>query len=359
LKGAHLLLVEDNEMNQELALELLRGAGIEVALAQHGAEALALLRQGGAFDGVLMDCQMPVMDGYTATREIRKDPALAHLPIIAMTANAMAEDRAKVIEAGMNDHIAKPLNIGKMFETIARWIRPAAGPGAAAGTEESVDSGAAIPLPHLPGVDPDAGLAQCVGNQTLYLRLLRKFRESHGDFAQRFLAERDCSDPTSAERAAHTLKGTAGIIGAKPLQAAAAELEAACRRNIPTEIDSALVTTLTELSRVLAGLARLPKQVPDDPGQPVILDPARIEPLLTRLETLLAESDARATGVTEEVVRAVRGTEFAPLMERAAEELGRYDFDAALTQVRATRTRLTARPSPPTDAAPETGQPSP
>jgi len=125
LKGARVLLAEDNDMNQELATELLGQAGMEVVIANNGQEALDILARDSRFDGVLMDCQMPVMDGYTATREIRKNPAYQELPIIAMTANAMAGDREKVIEAGMWDHIAKPLDVGEMFATIAKWIKPA------------------------------------------------------------------------------------------------------------------------------------------------------------------------------------------------------------------------------------------
>jgi two-component system sensor histidine kinase/response regulator len=131
LAGAQVLLVEDNDMNQELAMELLGNAGMQVMLANHGQEALDLLAQGHAFDGVLMDCQMPVMDGYTATREIRKNPAFKDLPIIAMTANAMAGDREKVLQAGMWDHIAKPLNVADMFATLAKWIKPGSAAGAA------------------------------------------------------------------------------------------------------------------------------------------------------------------------------------------------------------------------------------
>jgi PAS domain S-box-containing protein len=124
LAGLKVLLVEDNDMNQELALELLQSAGMQVVLANHGQEALDILADDPAFDGVLMDCQMPVMDGYTATRAIRRNAAFEHLPIIAMTANAMAGDREKVLSAGMWDHIAKPLNVAEMFATIAKWIRP-------------------------------------------------------------------------------------------------------------------------------------------------------------------------------------------------------------------------------------------
>jgi CheY-like chemotaxis protein len=124
LNGARLLLVEDNDMNQELATALLEQAGIAIVIANHGQEALDILAKDAAFDGVLMDCQMPVMDGYTATREIRKNEAFKDLPIIAMTANAMSGDREKVLEAGMWDHIAKPLNVAEMYATIAKWVKP-------------------------------------------------------------------------------------------------------------------------------------------------------------------------------------------------------------------------------------------
>ena len=127
LRGMRVLLVEDNAINQELAVELLGDAGIVVTVANDGREALEVLARAGAhhFDGVLMDCQMPVMDGYEATREIRKEARWRELPVIAMTANAMAGDRDKALAAGMNDHIAKPIAIDAMFETIARWLIPA------------------------------------------------------------------------------------------------------------------------------------------------------------------------------------------------------------------------------------------
>jgi CheY-like chemotaxis protein len=125
LAGAHILLVEDNEINRELALDVLSGAGIIVSVACDGQEALDMLERE-TFDAVLMDCQMPELDGYAATRRLRQRPGLAKLPVIAMTANAMVGDRAKVLEAGMNDHIAKPLKFDDMFAVLARWVRPSA-----------------------------------------------------------------------------------------------------------------------------------------------------------------------------------------------------------------------------------------
>jgi PAS domain S-box-containing protein len=124
LRGARILLVEDNAINVEIALALLQHAGIVVGVAHNGQEALRLL-EGRDFDGVLMDCQMPVMDGYAATRALRQQPQWRELPVIAMTANALVGDRDKALEAGMNDHIAKPIAVDELFATLARWIRPA------------------------------------------------------------------------------------------------------------------------------------------------------------------------------------------------------------------------------------------
>jgi len=122
LAGKRVLLVEDNEINQELACELLREAGMDVVIASNGQQALDILVRDDRFDGILMDCQMPVMDGYTATQAMRQNPAWAHLPIIAMTANAMDGEREKVLAIGMNDHIAKPIDVEQMYATLAQWL---------------------------------------------------------------------------------------------------------------------------------------------------------------------------------------------------------------------------------------------
>ncbi len=121
LQGAKILLVEDDEINQDIALELLRSNGLIVTLAVNGEDALACLKED-TFDAVLMDCQMPVMDGHEATIQIRKIEKYKNLPILAMTANAMSEDRDKALASGMNDHISKPINVKLMFEVIGKWI---------------------------------------------------------------------------------------------------------------------------------------------------------------------------------------------------------------------------------------------
>ena len=217
LAGARILLVEDHPLNRELACELLRRAGMEVVVAENGEEALRTLAAQGPFDGVLMDCQMPVMDGYTATRALRADPAFAGLPVIAMTASALAEDRDRALSSGMNAHIAKPLNVSLMLRTMADWIvssrpqRPAAETGPATDWAPAEGMGA---------IDTADGLARCLGKSHLYRRILRGFRDANRDFAASVGHASSRGAWDEALRRTHDLKGLAGTIGAHGLHGA-------------------------------------------------------------------------------------------------------------------------------------------
>ncbi|QEP42630.1 response regulator [Ectothiorhodospiraceae bacterium BW-2] len=266
LQGARLLLVEDNEINQELAVELLEECGLRIEVANHGQEALERLNCDGPFDGVLMDCQMPIMDGYVATRKIREQARFQSLPIIALTANAMSSDRDRVLQAGMNDFISKPFKIGELFTTLVRWIRvgsPEHGAVVAPRNQvvlpsQSAEAQAAevSPLPPtLPGIDLSAGLALVRGKEALYRRNLHKFVDRYGQFNEQFLQQRQ-QDREAATRLAHTVKGTAGMLGMVSLQAAAAELEEACKRQ-PEQIDSALAEVVVQLEQVVQSMAIL------------------------------------------------------------------------------------------------------
>ena len=246
LAGTRVLLVEDNSINQELACDLLGRAGVSVSVAADGREALEMLERE-RFDAVLMDCQMPVMDGYAATRALRQRPGMQDLPVIAMTANAMAGDRDKVLEAGMNDHIAKPIRVDELFATLARWVRPAAPPDTAPGA-----------LPLLPGVDVRAGLAGVMDNEPLYRRLLSMFHDREREFEARFVAARAAGDGDACTRLAHDLKSVSGTLGMPALQRAAAALEAACEHGAGAkEVDSLLAYTLRQLGPVIEGLERV------------------------------------------------------------------------------------------------------
>ena len=346
LAGARVLLVEDNEINRELAVALLEKAGVETVVACNGQEALdvlaALPADGGAFDGVLMDCQMPVMDGFTATRELRRIPRHKDLPIIAMTANAMAGDREKVIAAGMDDHIGKPIDVGQMFATMAKWIVPKAAPAFL--TQPAPPMPPADGPPELPGIDIVAGMAGTMNDEELYLRLLAQFRDKQGLFPALFALARDDIDPMAATRAAHTLKGTAGSIGAHGVQAAAAALELACQTSAGEErVETLLAETLAQLAPVIAGLCALEgseeagrQQRPATPAgagagaHPADLHPADLQPGIERLQRLLMDGDMDATALIDELEPLAAGGPMAPLLKRVAGLVADCDFDAAL-----------------------------
>jgi CheY-like chemotaxis protein len=336
LVGARLLLVEDNALNQELALEILRQAGIEVVLASNGQQALDRLAGDGPFDGVLMDCEMPVMDGYAATARIRANPDWAALPVLAMTANTMVGDRERAMGVGMNDHIAKPLDIDAMFNVIGRWVTPGAGrsqavtgllPGAATSPE----------LPELPGIDVAVGRARALGRPALYLRLLRLFLESGQQFEAQFRGALAAGDGASAQRLAHTLKGTAGSIEAPAIRDAAGLLEAACKTE-PAAVDDRLSATLQTLKPVLAGLAAalasIDAERPTPATNPETAPAPSSEgsPLPQMLQRLRAELDA-GEGTARQTLADIRpllaGSPQAALLEPIAAAITDFDFEQA------------------------------
>ena len=257
LSGARVLLVEDNAINRELALDVLSRAGIVVSVAGNGQEALEVLARE-RFDGVLMDCQMPVMDGYAATRALRLQPHLQQLPVIAMTANAMVGDRDKVLAAGMNDHVAKPIKLDELFATLARWVRPA-GATAAESNGGDDDPARPDPLATLPGVDAREALAGIAGNAVLYRKLLCMFRDRESDFVTRFRAARGGGDTAAAARMLHDLKSVTGTLAMHGVKQAVVALEAACSRHDVGEDDvDVLVQDLArQLDPVIAGLQAL------------------------------------------------------------------------------------------------------
>ncbi|MNM25624.1 Signal transduction histidine-protein kinase BarA [compost metagenome] len=328
LRGARLLLVEDNELNQELACELLESVGIGLRLAWHGQEALDILAEDGNFDGVLMDCQMPVMDGYTATQRIRQQPRFTALPVIAMTANAMDGDRERALSSGMNDHISKPLNVDDMFATLAKWITPQA---AVPAVPASPAVGPAKRLPdHLEGIDKVAGLATCMGRQDLYLRLLCKFRDTQAGFAEQFRAAQSDPDAGAAERMAHSLRGTAANIGAKAVAQAAAVLEQACQNGEPATQVQALAAEVERcLLPTLAALSGLTVNAPASIDERLQEVPELSEHL-NRLKVLLAESDTAAMEALAELRNLSLDRALAKRLALVAEQVERFDFDHAL-----------------------------
>ncbi len=331
LRGAKILLVEDNEINQELALELLTSNGLKVETANDGQEALDALAIND-FDGVLMDCQMPVMDGYHATGKIREQERFKKLPVLAMTANAMAGDRDKVLAAGMNDHIAKPINVQEMFTVMAKWITPSSPIDELAVATKEILKGDEIP--ELPGINVIAGLATCQENHKLYRKLLLKFSQSESDFVDQFhKAQRD-DDPEAAARCAHSLKGVAGNIGATEVQSAAEALENGCKDGLPVaQIDILLEGVGSALLPVLEGLTQLKKSDSSTAVQAEKLDLKQFKLRLSDLRRLLEDDDTDATEVIEELEELPGISVYAANLKSLGKAIGAYEFELALREL--------------------------
>jgi len=296
LQGRRVLLVEDNEVNRQVARELLEAVGLDVTEAADGAQALRQAR-AATFDVVLMDVQMPKVDGYTATGLIREQSGLTDLPILALTAHALPGEREKSLRAGMNEHLAKPLDPDALYRTLLNWMpaEPAAG-DAAAPPETSAKSLAAAPAhdaaptaaparaptplqpgeslllaSSLPGIDLDAGLRAVAGREALYLRMAARFLARYAEGMAEVRAMLERGEIEAAEHWAHGLKGLAGTLGAEALSPAAAELERALKDRAPAPAVATQLDALdTPLSTVLDSLRRLPpppdtETTPDSP----------------------------------------------------------------------------------------------
>ena len=256
LWGKRLLLVEDNEINSQVASELLEHVGVQVSVADNGEKAV-LMATRGAFDGILMDLHMPVMDGLAATRKIRKETAPSDIPILAMTASVMAGDRERCLEAGMNDHIAKPIQPTNLYETLIRWIGPEAS------SNQSLDNMAALEhknessindFPSLDGVDVKTGLKYVNGDWNFYLKVLKNIHKRYRDIVEQIQTETDSGSLDAARRLAHTFKGVSGTMGAKELQKRSFDLESAFENKEIDRIPELLDALSQEVERVMPAL---------------------------------------------------------------------------------------------------------
>ncbi|MDU9047520.1 MAG: ATP-binding protein [Candidatus Electrothrix sp. Rat3] len=261
LHGVRILLVEDNQINQELAELILSRQGMEVTVASNGEEALSALSEQ-EFDGVLMDIQMPVMDGYTACAEIRKDPRYKDLPVIALTANVMVGDREKSKKAGMNGHIGKPFREEEMFATMVRLICPETTSPVREEQEEQEEvqkpaRKEPMSLFGLAGIEAGKGMKNTMNDPEIYRQVLQLFRKDQSDFSRHFQEAQTGDDPEVPLRLAHTLKGIAATVGATRLQEEARQLETLCREDGPEkEREEQFRRVTKELDAVFAELDR-------------------------------------------------------------------------------------------------------
>jgi polar amino acid transport system substrate-binding protein len=325
--------VEDNEVNQEVAQHILNDAGIRVDIAGNGAIALAKIEEN-AYDGVLMDCQMPVMDGYQATRKLRQDPRYSSLPVIAMTANAMVGDKEKCLDAGMNDFIAKPIDVAQLFGTLARWIAPAMPQDMAA-----VVAQPEAELPVIAGLKMAEAMRRVGGNAALMRKLLERFVETQFDAMQRIVAAIENNQLETAIREAHTLKGLAGNIGAGGLADSAARVEHLLSLGSHDGLPQALAACTLALDELVPKivLAMQSRGSVTEAGSAVAhaapVDRVHLEAGLRELSQLLLQDDAQAVkhldGIGPVLVAAGQA-EHARQLKRM---LGQYDFEGALAQL--------------------------
>jgi len=255
IRGARVLLVEDNEFNQQVARELLESAGLSVTLATTGRQALEKLQQAD-FDAVFMDVQMPVMDGLEATRQLRQCAGLATLPVIAMTAHALPQDRQRCLDAGMSDYIAKPIDPDKLLELLTTWIAPQHTATTINGSDcPESPHGPTIELPAgLPGIDMRSGLRMCNCNRSLYREMLLKFRDTKRTDDQEIAAELKAGQRETAGRLAHSMKSVAAILGAGDLASAAHLVEEAIVRDLDDQLEVRLAAYTHSLQLVIDGL---------------------------------------------------------------------------------------------------------
>jgi PAS domain S-box-containing protein len=333
--GIRILVVEDNEVNQQVATEILESAGASVKIASHGGEAVRILTecdQPPPFDVVFMDLQMPGMDGYTATKLLRADPRFRDLPIIAMTAHALVDERQRCLDVGMNDHVSKPIDPDALFTTLMRWTKPRQVPGAAAQSKPAT-AAADVLLPPIDGVDMEGALKRVAGNKRLYLDLLQQFAAKQAGAGIQISIALEREDRELAERIAHTVKGVAGNIGLEQVFAAAEKLEKGIRVT-----DSGVPALLEEFTQSLSGQIQAIKRALLDVtpvrsaarGRTEDFDAAAASAAIARLRALLESSDGDAAEAFLAVENILEGVLSRSRLDAIGALISEFDFEQAL-----------------------------
>ncbi|MDM8553239.1 response regulator [Desulfococcaceae bacterium HSG7] len=332
IKGASVLLAEDNEINQQVAAELLEQAGMIVTFAANGREAVKAVNQD-AFDLVFMDIEMPRMDGYEASLAIRQNARFADMPIIAMTAHAMSGVREKCLDAGMNDHLSKPIDPPELTAALVKWIKPEVRETPVSRHAERETKHAHDLLDKIPGLDIATALKRLGGNRKFLKNMLIDFTDSYSDTSETIRLALDKGDIEYIRRTAHTIRGVAGYIGADDLSEAARELEAASVNDRPNE--DTLCHFETELNQAVASantLKAAPKKAPADVPDSVEILPAdreKLAALLPELDGYLEHGHTKAAQFINILGALLPGPDFREPLERLEEHIDDYNFDEA------------------------------
>ncbi len=342
--GAKILLVEDNIQNQELAFEFLQKVKADIVIANNGKEAIEILKNSSHFDIVLMDCQMPVIDGYEATKLIREDDRFKDLPIIAMTANAMQGDKEKCISSGMNDYIPKPLDFAYFYETLGKWIAPK-NINNFIDIESLEEKGELFDIEDIKieGVDIHQALNRMAGDKELLLNQLKRFIKSQENFSKNVLEFLKNDDLESTIREVHTLKGLCGNIGANKLSYKTKTLETYLKENglnnqyfdlfESLKIDLDLLTKEIEKK-----LHLLQKTISKDINKEV--DNNKILELLEELEKLLNELDANAISKANDLKNYLEKYEHSDELQNMINCIHEFDFDKANEYLKIVKEKL-------------------
>jgi len=331
IRGAQILLVEDNDINQQVALEFLERSGMKVTLAENGVEALQIL-ETQTFDAVLMDLQMPVMDGLEATRRIRQDPRFRDLPVIAMTAAVMAQDREACLAAGMNDHVAKPILPDELRETLLKYIQPYQQSQQESMQRLQTAAPTAPLLDELPGFALHGVLELLGGNRALLKKLLLQFAEQFAGAAQETATLIREGKRREAADYLHRIKGAAANLGATAVQQAAADLENQLKAELPPEGQTAFAQTLAQALTAIASLGGQDEETaqPAGPEECAECQWQRAEALARQLRGLLEGNDFVPHELTNEFKEAVGCRFFRDKLAILQRQVDSFDYDSAL-----------------------------
>jgi len=337
----NVLVVEDNAINQQIARELLEDIVSDVTIAGNGREAINLLQDDHNFDIVFMDVQMPVLDGYEATRELRADGRFNDLPIIAMTANAMVGDRERCLAAGMDDHVAKPIDPERLNNVMYEWFGDASSdemPPKERRTETVNVEPKSQNLPdNLPGVNIKTGVYYASGNEQLYRELAVQFAEEFLDLPSKLKAGLINENLSEAVREVHTAKGALATLGAEAAASVAQELETALKRQELGNIYPLVDSFAEHLAVVVVSLLslRIEEQIDDDRNEPVEnTQPVEFEGIMTELLALLEAGDPEAGERANLLQSIFTGSDHEKSFNKVRRQIDRYEFDDALKMLR-------------------------
>ncbi|MFA6506970.1 MAG: PAS domain S-box protein [Treponemataceae bacterium] len=330
LAKRRILVVDDNELNRQVAIELLEGEGYEATAVESGNEALAeaksALLKGSPFDLILMDLQMPGMNGFQTTREFRKIADFANTPILAMSADAQNGVKEEAIDAGMNDYLGKPIDPAELFRNLDSRL------GSSPKSRVKLDPHPRLPGA-LPGLDIDAGIANIGGNGEFYLRLLGKFRDDYEKIASTIQTALDAADRETAHRIAHSLKGIAGTIGAKELSRSAAALEQTIAEG--ADISLQLESFTSNLECVIESAGAAIQSAETDTvkapriGLPTEEESRRAAGLLSELDALLARDIPSAESLFKEIEALLRGGSAEAELVRIESFIAEFEIESA------------------------------